>query len=177
MSSDPHDLLRIYVRDHHTASAGGVALSRRCADNNAGTEFGPELVRLAGAIADDQRSLDDVMVWLGVSPSPVRLTVARLSELFARLKLNGRIFGYSPSSRIVELEALTAGVSAKRQLWRALGAVAAGDSTFADPVAASQLVALEAAASAQLDVIVALHRRAVDVAFVDSSAGRPTVVW
>jgi hypothetical protein len=171
MSSDPHDLLRIYVRDHHTASAGGVALARRCADNNAGTEFEPELVALAGAIADDQRSLDDVMAWLAVSPSPVRLAVVRVGELFARLKLNGRIFGYSPSSRIVELEALTAGVSAKRQLWRALRAVSADDSTFADPVAASRLATLEAAASSQLDAIAALHRRAVDVAFVEAPAG------
>jgi hypothetical protein len=31
MSSDPHHLLRIYVRDHHAASVAGVALAERCA--------------------------------------------------------------------------------------------------------------------------------------------------
>ena len=67
--------------DHHTASAGGVALSRRCAENNAGTDFEHDLVWLAAAIADDQRSLEDVMVWLGVSPSPIRLTIARVGEV------------------------------------------------------------------------------------------------
>jgi hypothetical protein len=171
MSSDPHHLLRLYVRDHHAASAGGVALARRCADNNATTEFELDLVALADSIAADQRSLEEVMVWLAVTPSPVRLAVARVGEFVARLKANGRIVTYSPSSRIVELEALTAGVSAKRQLWRSLRAVAAADSTFIDPIAASKLGALEEAASAQLDTIFALHRRAVDVAFVESRPG------
>jgi len=171
MNSDPHHLLRVYVRDHHAASAGGVALVRRIASNNEGNEFEPGLLELADSIADDQRSLEDVMVWLAVAPSPAREMVARAGEFIARLKSNGRIVHYSPSSRIVELEALTAGVSAKRQLWRTLRAVAAHDSTFADPVTLSELVALEEMATAQLESIFALHRRAVEVAFVETSSG------
>jgi len=169
MSSDAHHLLRLYVRDHHTAAAGGVALARRCADNNVDTEFERDLAALADAVEEDQRALEDVMVWLSVSPSPTRLAVARAGEFVARLKANGRIVEYSPSSRIVELEALSAGVTGKRQLWRALRAVAVGDATFADPVAASKLGLLEDGASQQLESIVALHRRAVAVAFVEPS--------
>jgi hypothetical protein len=168
MSSDAHDLLRIYVRDHHAAAVAGVALAQRCARNNAGTEYEDELVGLAQAIADDKRLLEQVMDgWLAVSASPVRVTAARVGELLARAKANGRFFRYSPSSRVVELEALVAGVSAKRQLWRCLAAVAKRDVTFADPVAAAQLETLEAGAALQLDRLFELHLRATEAAFVD----------
>jgi hypothetical protein len=167
MSSDPHHLLRLYVRDHHAASMGGLALARRCAHNNSGTEFEPALLQIAGDIADDQRSLAEVMDWLGVSPSPARVGLARLGELLARVKSNGTVVRYSPGSRIIEFEALIAGVSAKRQLWRALRAVAAHDATFADPVTLSELVALDDAASDQLDCIIGMHARAVEVAFLE----------
>jgi hypothetical protein len=168
MSSDPHHLLRIYVRDHHAASVAGLSLAQRCAHNNAGTEFEDALVELADRIADDQHSLEEVMDgWLTVSPSPVRVAVARAGELVGRVKSNGRVATYSPSSRVVELEGLVAGVSAKRQLWRCLAAVADADATFADPVAAARLDTLEAGAADQLDRLLALHRRAVDLAFVD----------
>lgn len=168
MSSDPHHLLRIYVRDHHAASVAGVALVRRCARNNASTEFEDSLVELVEQISGDQRSLDEMMDgWLAVSPSPVRVIAARAGELVARVKSNGRFTKYSPSSRVVELEALVAGVSAKRQLWRSLAAVARGDATFADPVVEAGLSTLEADATVQLDRLFDLHRRAVDVGFVD----------
>jgi hypothetical protein len=169
MSSDQHDLLRIYVRDHHSASAAGAALSRRCANNNVGTEFEQALADLATAIAEDQHWLEEVMDWLVVSPSRFRMTVARLGEFVSRLKLNARLFEYSPLSRVVELETLTAGVSAKRQLWRSLGAVAAHDSTFADALAKVEFAQLEQRASEQLETIFALHRRAADFAFVNPS--------
>jgi hypothetical protein len=126
------------------------------------------LVALAQAVADDQRLLEQVMDgWLGVSGSVVRVTGARVAELLARAKANGRFWRYSPSSRVVELEALVAGVSAKRQLWRCLSVVADQDVTFADPVVAAQLATLEVDASHQLDRLFDLHRRATDAAFVD----------
>jgi hypothetical protein len=36
------------------------------------------------------------------------------------LKLNGQLAGYSPLSRLVELESLYLGITGKRELWRAL---------------------------------------------------------
>jgi hypothetical protein len=43
-----------------------------------------------------------------------------MAEKAGRLKPNGQIRGYSPLSRIVELEALTLGVTGKLSLWRYL---------------------------------------------------------
>jgi hypothetical protein len=36
------------------------------------------------------------------------------------VKLNGRLTGYSPLSRFLELESLYLGITGKRELWRAL---------------------------------------------------------
>ena len=47
-------------------------------------------------------------------------TLARGLELAGRLKLNGQLTGYSPLSRLVELEGLITGISGKISLWRAL---------------------------------------------------------
>jgi hypothetical protein len=43
-----------------------------------------------------------------------------LGEKAGRLKPNNRLFGYSPLSRVVELEGLTLGVEGKRGLWQVL---------------------------------------------------------
>jgi hypothetical protein len=50
----------------------------------------------------------------------VKVLVAWGAEKLGRLKLNGQLVGYSPLSRVVELEALTLGVAGKLALWRAL---------------------------------------------------------
>jgi hypothetical protein len=173
VAKDRHDLLRIYVRDHHTASTAGVALVRRCTRNNAGTEFEPGLEQLAADIAADQVALEEVIEWLRVSTSRSRLALARAAELVARLKSNGRIVRYSPSSRVVELEALTAGVSAKRELWLALQTVTHIDPTFDDPIALVGFDALVRRASEQLEQLLALHHRAVELAFLEPSAVHP----
>lgn len=49
-----------------------------------------------------------------------RLSLARLTELATRLKPNGRLVGYSPLSRVLELEGLTIGIKGKLGLWRSL---------------------------------------------------------
>jgi hypothetical protein len=42
------------------------------------------------------------------------------AEKAGRLKLNGQLTGYSPLSRLVELEGLITGVNGKLSLWRSL---------------------------------------------------------
>ena len=42
------------------------------------------------------------------------------AEKTGRLNLNGRITGYSPLSRVIELEGLLIGVTGKLALWEAL---------------------------------------------------------
>ena len=104
-------LLRIYLQDHHAASAGGVALARRA--------LGPSHP-LAKQIARDRDALERVMRQLAVTPSALKVGIVRVAERVGRLKLNGRIFERSPLSSVVELETLVVGVRGKQALWAAL---------------------------------------------------------
>ena len=103
--------LSIYLRDHHAASAGGVALARRALGSNH---------PIAQQIARDRETLDAVMRQLDVPPSVVKVGLVRVAERLGRLKLNGRLFKRSPLSRIVELEVLVVGIRGKEAMWTAL---------------------------------------------------------
>ncbi len=110
-------LLGIYLRDHHAASAGGVALARRA--------LGPSHA-LAEQIAGDRVTLEKIMRQLDVEPSAMKVGLVRMAERFGRLKLNGRLIKRSPLSRVVELETLVVGIRGKEALWTALRTAGAG---------------------------------------------------
>jgi hypothetical protein len=99
------------------------------------------------------------MAALGVEPSRIKSMGARLGELVARLKANGRLFEYSPASRVLELEGLLAGITAKRQLWRSLSAAEQ------DALDRSELETLSSNADGQIALVDALHGRAAHIAF------------
>jgi hypothetical protein len=87
---------------------------------------------------------------LGVKTDPLKVVVGWGAEKVGRLKLNGRLLGYSPLSRLVELETLAVGVYAKLALWRSLQQLepqrlAPGDGVLAELVgrAERQLKELE----------------------------------
>jgi hypothetical protein len=122
VADDPDTLLRIYLNDHLAGSAMGLALARRCLRNNREGELGEFLARLVREIEQDRESLLEVMRALGIPRNPVKEPVARALEVVGRLKLNGRLRGYSPLSRVLELEGLRMGVDGKRALWRSLQA-------------------------------------------------------
>jgi hypothetical protein len=103
--------LSIYLRDHHAASAGGVALARRSLGRTH---------PVARQIAQDRETLEGVMRQLDVRPSPTKVVLVRMAERLGRLKLNGRLLKRSPLSRVVELEVLVVGIRAKEALWAAL---------------------------------------------------------
>ena len=113
-------LLRIYLQDHFAASQAGVSLARRVHAANPEGTFGRELWRLAEEIAADRWTLAEVLRRLDVEPSLLKGATARLFERLSRAKPNGQLTGYSPLSRVLELEALVAGVTAKAALWRSL---------------------------------------------------------
>ena len=115
-------LLEIYLSDHLAAATAGVALARRSARNNAGNATGDFLQRLATEIAEDRRTLQRVALDLGVSGSRPKEVVASVAEKLGRLKPNGRMRGYSPLSRVLELEALSVGIAGKLALWQSLQA-------------------------------------------------------
>jgi hypothetical protein len=115
-------LLGIYLNDHLAGSVVGTRLARRIASHNEGNHYGSEASRLAEEIQQDKDTLEALMNRLEVRRKRFRLAVATIGETAARLKPNGRVFGYSPLSRVTELEALTVGISGKLELWQSLKA-------------------------------------------------------
>ena len=113
-------LLGIYLNDHLGGSTVGVELARRAAHQNEGSEFGPFLADLAKEIEADRGALMAIMDDLGLRKDPVRRILGWAGEKAGRLKFNGQLRGYSPLSRLVELEGLALGVTGKLALWKAL---------------------------------------------------------
>jgi len=93
-----------------------------------------------------------------VGQSKLKPLGALLAERLGRLKLNGRLWGYSPLSRLDELEALQLGVTGKRRLWRALEHTRSGELRGFD------FGALAERATEQLVRLEALHLKAAALA-------------
>lgn len=120
-SAAPDRLLAIYLNDHLAGAALGVELARRLRSSNRGdAEMGEPLGRICGEIEEDRETLIRLMERLGVDRKPIKPALARVGERLGRLKLNGQLRGYSPLSRVLELEILSAGIGGKIQLWNAL---------------------------------------------------------
>jgi hypothetical protein len=115
--------LAIYLNDHHAGAVAAVALARRAARSNRGTRYGETLATLATEIEEDRQALKLIMQRLGVRSDPAKAAVAWSAEKLGRLKLNGQLTGYSPLSRLEELEILSLGVEGKLAMWRALAHV------------------------------------------------------
>jgi hypothetical protein len=115
------DLLATYLNDHLAGATAGVELARRARGQNEGTSLGRFLDGLTREIEEDRKTLEAVMARLGVGKDRIKVTVGWLGEKVGRLKPNNRLFGYSPLSRVIELEGLALGVEGKRGLWEVLG--------------------------------------------------------
>jgi hypothetical protein len=120
MSPSPDRLLEIYLADHLAAASAGVELVRRAARNNAGNAYGEVLRTVGVEIEEDRRTLRGIIARLGLDESKFKQTIARLGEKVGRLKLNGRVRGYSPLSRVLEREGLSVGIAGKLALWQSL---------------------------------------------------------
>ena len=114
------ELLAIYLNDHLAGSTGGVETARRARGSNEGTEFGAPLAALCAEIEADRETLEAVMKELGVARSRIKPAIGWLGEKLGRLKPNGQLRGYSPLSRVVELELLLLGITGKLRLWTLL---------------------------------------------------------
>jgi hypothetical protein len=158
--------VRIYVNDHRAGAAGGVALARRSEDNNRGSALGDALASIVREIAADELILTAVADRLSISEDPIKRVLGRAGELFGRLKANGRLRGYSPLSRVIELEMLLAGIDAKRSLWRSLGA------TCSTTLPEFDFSELEERATQQRRLLIPFHRAAALAAFGDKN---PTI--
>jgi hypothetical protein len=119
MSAD-HRFLRIYMNDQLAAGVLWRELARRAQRNNAGTELGTALERVARAIAEDVETFATLMDRLHLPRSRVKPAAAIAAERVGRLKPNGRLRSYSPLSRFIELDALAMGIEGKLILWQNL---------------------------------------------------------
>jgi hypothetical protein len=114
------DYLAIYLNDHFAGATVGRELSKRAAQSNKGTPLGAFLERLHQEIVEDRDTLEMVMDEVGAGRDRVKNAGAIAGERLGRLKLNGQLRGYSPLSRLIELEGLALGVTGKLALWRSL---------------------------------------------------------
>jgi hypothetical protein len=121
------DLLAIYLNDHYAGSTAGLELARRTRASNEGTALGDFLERLTLEIEEDRQSLERIMDRLGVRRDPLKQGFGWAAEKVGRLKLNGQLRGYSPLSRLVELEGLHLGISTKLSLWEILSSTHAAE--------------------------------------------------
>jgi hypothetical protein len=160
-SQDARRLLAIYLRDHHAGAAGGLSLLRRCRGSNEGTELGEVLATIEREVVSERHRLEGMMSRLGVEPSRVKGALAAAADLAGRIKRNGRITRYSPSSRVLELEMLAAAFMAKRKLWETLAEI----SDRHPELDRAELEQLARLASSQHDRVTEQHGRAVLAAF------------
>jgi len=157
------NMLRTYLQDHHAGSTVGLELARRSAAENSDNDYGPELGRIADEIEADREALERAMERLGVKPNPVKDAVGWAGEKLGRLKPNNSLHGYSPLSRVVELEGLVVGVTGKLALWEAMR-TAVGDTL--DGLDFNELAER---AERQRSRLEGLRRRAASEAFTTAS--------
>jgi hypothetical protein len=154
-------LLHTYLQDHFAGATFGHELAEHCRRSSEGSEFGPPLAELAHDIAADRKALVAVMQGVGANESSLKVSVAWLTEKLSRVKPNGRLFGRTPLTRLVELESLAVGIAGKRALWRALAVVQSRE----DGLGGFDFAALEDRADDQLSRVEGLRLRAASLAF------------
>lgn len=124
--------VRRYVQHHWVAAQGGLDLFHRASRSQGDPSVRAELARLAEQVSADQEALREILHRLHASEvGPLRRLIS-LGETVARVKLNGTLFRRSPLSNLVELEALSAAVMAKKLGWLGMRRLADYDDRF-DP--------------------------------------------
>lgn len=160
ISGGPDRFLAIYLNDHLAGATLGVELARRLRSSNRGdAEMGEPLAQICAEIEADRATLVRLMNRLDIDRDRLKPLLARLGERLGRLKLNGQITGYSPLSRVLELEILSGGVGGKMQLWNAL------EQRFGDSLDGFDFHALADRADDQGRRIEDLHLKAAARAF------------
>lgn len=155
------EMLATYLDDHRAGAAAGRSLSRRMARENSDTGWAEKLAGLADEVEADDRTLGEVRRVLGVRGGLVKRALAKVAAGGARLKLNRRIVGYTPLSRVLEVEAMMAGVTAKKCLWAAMRS----RGEVGDQTAQFDFASLERQALGQIELLKEFHEAAAKAAF------------
>jgi hypothetical protein len=160
-------LLKIYLNDHLAGSMVGVELARRAKSENADNAVGEYLDTFVRELQEDRSILLSVISALGLKPDVLKQGVAWVGERLGRLKLNGRLTGYSPLSRVVELEALCLGTEGRLSLWRTLRRLSRKD----ERLGRFDFPALITRAEQQRRTLEQLRQQSSDEAFLDPGEG------
>jgi hypothetical protein len=112
--------LATYLNDRYAILVAGTELAGRARASNEGTQYGPALERIDGDLNQDRTLLRSIMSARDVKPDRLKSGAAWVGEKLGRLKPNDQLRGYSPLSRVVELDALTAILSTLDGMWEAL---------------------------------------------------------
>jgi hypothetical protein len=154
-------LLGIYLNDHLSGSVLGVELARRAARVNRGTPLGDFLSTFVKELEEDQKVVEQLLRTLKVPRNALKQTLGWVFEKLGRLKLNGHLTGYSPLSRLVELEGLCVGTQGRGSMWRVLKQLSRSERHLAG----FDFEALLTRAEAQLKALERWRLQAADTAF------------
>ncbi len=156
-------LLAIYLNDHLAGATGGVELARRARSSNRGTRWGEALEQVCAEIEADRATLEGVMQRLAIKRNTAKIAGAWSAEKLGRLKLNGRLTGYSPLSRLLELEMLHIGITGKLEMWQGL------QQTLGSKLSQFDLPGLVERAESQREAVERLRLDAAAAAFAEEA--------
>jgi hypothetical protein len=110
----------VYLNDHLAGATFGADLARQLEARTEGTDFQPEMSRLAAEIEADLDTLTDLMQRIGATRNPGKQVIAWAAEKASRLKLTGLTSGGDELGTFLSIEALSLGVEGKASLWTTL---------------------------------------------------------
>ena len=110
----------VYLNDHLAGATFGADLARQLEARTEGTDFQPEMSRLAAEIEADLETLTDLMERIGATRSPSKQVTAWVAEKASRLKLAGLTSREDELGTLLSIEALSLGIEGKASLWTTL---------------------------------------------------------
>lgn len=115
-----HRPIDVYLNDHLAGATFGADLARQLEAQTEGTDFQPEMSRLAAEIEADLDTLTDLMERIGTTRNPSKQVTAWVAEKASRLKLTGLTSGDDELGKFLSIETLSLGVEGKASLWTTL---------------------------------------------------------
>jgi hypothetical protein len=115
-----HRPIDVYLNDHLAGATFGVDLARQLEARTEGTDFQPEMSRLAAEIEADLDTLTDLMERIGATRNPSKQVTAWVAEKASQLRLTGLTSGGDELGTFLGIEALSLGVEGKASLWTTL---------------------------------------------------------
>lgn len=115
-----HRPIDVYLNDHLAGATFGSDLARQLEARAEGTDFQPEISRLAAEIEADRDTLTDLMQRIGAARNPVKQLTTWVAEKASRLKLSGLPSGDDELGTFLSIETLSLGVEGKASLWATL---------------------------------------------------------